>query len=160
MGDLRRFYENIKNALPHKNVRELIEIEKKTGKAIDLGCGAGRDTIFLLRNNWNVLAIDREDTEEIITKKLDKEELLRFRFSRQDFESIKLEKNDLMVANFSLPFCQKDCFNEFWKKITQSISEGRIFCRDFLWKQRFMEKIRRADFIFFKRTNIRTVKRI
>ena len=38
--------------------------------AIDLGCGAGRDTIYLLHNGWKVLAIDKEDTKEFILKKI------------------------------------------------------------------------------------------
>lgn len=59
MGNIERFYENTKNAMPHENVKRLIEIENKKGNAIDLGCGAGRDTVFLIKNNWNVTAIDR-----------------------------------------------------------------------------------------------------
>lgn len=38
--------------------------------AIDLGCGVGRDTIYLLHNGWKVLAIDKEDTKEFILKKI------------------------------------------------------------------------------------------
>lgn len=59
MRRIEKYYENTKNALPHKNVKDFIKLEKKVGKAIDLGCGAGRDTVFLIKNNWNVLAIDR-----------------------------------------------------------------------------------------------------
>ena len=44
------YYENTKNAPPHKNIKKFIKLENKTGKAIDLGCGAGRDTIFLIKN--------------------------------------------------------------------------------------------------------------
>lgn len=133
MRDIEKYYENIKNALPHENVKEFIKVENKQGKVIDLGCGAGRDTIFLIKNNWNVIAIDREDTKEIISNKLNEEELKRFRFVRQDFENIELEKNDLVVANFSLPFCDKKYFNKLWNKIVQSISKGRSFCRNLFW---------------------------
>ena len=48
--------------------------------AIDLGCGVGRDTIFLIKNGWNVLSIDKENTEEIISSKLDNEEIKKFKF--------------------------------------------------------------------------------
>lgn len=131
MGNIEKFYENTKNALPHENVKEFIKIEKKVGKAIDLGCGAGRDTIFLIKNNWNVLAIDKEDTKEIISDKLNNEELKRFRFSKQSFEEIELEKNNLVVANFSLSFCPKQYFNEFWNKITESIQTDGYFIGNF-----------------------------
>ena len=32
--------------------------------------GTGRDTIELLKNNWKVLSIDKEDTESIIREQL------------------------------------------------------------------------------------------
>lgn len=131
MSDIKKYYEKTKDALPHENIKEFLKIENRKGKAIDLGCGAGRDTIFLLKNNWNVLAIDREDTKDIISNKLNKEELERFRFIKQKFEDIELEKNDLVVANFSLPFCNKKDFNELWNKIVKSISEDGYFVGNF-----------------------------
>lgn len=131
MNDMKKYYENTENALPHENVKEFIKIENKKGKAIDIGCGAGRDTIFLIKNNWNVLAIDKEDTKQIISNKLNDEEKKRFRFCRQEFEEIKLEKNDLTVANFSIPFCNKNNFNELWNKIIESILEDGHFVGNF-----------------------------
>ena len=128
MTDIEKYFENTKNASPHNNIRRFIEIEKNLGNAIDLGCGTGRDTVFLIKNNWNVLAIDREDTREIIEQKLDAKELNRFEFSCQNFENIDLKESDLIVANYSVPFCSKNYFNEFWNKIVSSISEGRVFC--------------------------------
>ena len=133
MRNIEKFYENTKNAKPHDNVKRFIEIEKKRSNAIDLGCGAGRDTIYLLKNNWNVTAIDREDTKSIIESKLNTEELEKFKFICQDFENIKLNKSDLIVSNFSIPFCNKNYFNEFWNKIVYSINKGRIFCWKFFW---------------------------
>ena len=114
-------------------VKKFIDMNINPENAIDLGCGAGRDTVYLLKNGWKVLSIDREDTREIISSKLDDEEIKRFRFVRQDFENIELEKNNLLVANFSIPFCQKDYFNEFWNKITDSILANRILCGKLFW---------------------------
>ena len=67
-----------------------------------------------------------------------KEELKRFKFLCQDFESIKLDKSDLIVSNFSIPFCNQKYFYEFWNKIVDSINTGRIFCWKFFWIKRFM----------------------
>lgn len=133
MENIEKYYENTKDALPHENIKEFLKINDKQGKAIDLGCGTGRDTIFLIKNGWEVLATDREDNMEIISNKLEQEELNRFKFIRQNFEEIELEENDLIVANFSLPFCRKEYFYEFWDKIVESISNGRIFCRKLFW---------------------------
>lgn len=133
MRKIEKYYEKTKNALPHQNVREFMALKSKEGKAIDLGCGAGRDTVFLIKNNWHVLAIDRENTEKIILEKLEDEDIEKFRFSCQKFENIEWESNDLVVANFSLPFCDKKYFNELWNKLVQSISEGRLFRGKLFW---------------------------
>ena len=131
MSDIKKYYEKTKNALPYENLKKFLKIENKQGKAIDIGCGAGRDTVFLIKNNWSVLAIDREDTKDIISSKLNDEELRRFRFNKQNFENIKLEENDLIVANFSLPFCNKKDFKEFWNTIVGSILEDGYFVGNF-----------------------------
>ena len=131
MRNIERFYENTQNALPHKNIIEFLKLENKAGKAIELGCGAGRDTIYLIKNGWNVLAIDRENTEELISNKLTAEELKRFRFISQAFEKVQLEENNLVIANFSLPFCSKGYFIEFWNKIVKSIDKDGYFVGNF-----------------------------
>jgi len=133
MENMKKYYENTENALPHPMVRKFIQMNIQPQEAIDLGCGAGRDTIYLIKNGWNVLAIDREDTGKIISSKLNNNELKKFDFKCQNFENIELEKNNLLVANFSIPFCNKDCFEEFWNKIINSILDGRLFCRKFFW---------------------------
>lgn len=133
MEDIKKYYENTENALPNPMVKKFINMNIKPEKAIDIGCGAGRDTIYLIRNDWNVLAIDREDTEKIISSKLENEEIKKFRFNKQNFEDIKLEANNLIVANFSIPFCNKSYFYNFWNKITNSILKERIFCWKFFW---------------------------
>ena len=148
MENIEKFYENTKNAMPHDNIKRFVEIKTKTGNAIDLGCGAGRDTIFLIKNNWNVTAIDREDTQNIIEANLNTEDLKKFKFMCQNFETIKLYKNDLIVSNFSIPFCSKNYFNDFWNKIVNSINNGRILCWKFFWIKRFMGINKRKYGIF------------
>ena len=132
MGDMEKYYKNTENALPNTIIQKFISMNIKSENAIELGCGAGRDTVYLIRNGWNVFAIDKEDTEQIISNKLDDEELKRFKFERQNFENIKLERAKLLVANFSIPFCRKDCFNQFWSKIVDSILKNGYFVGSFL----------------------------
>ena len=99
MSNIYKYYENTKNALPHKNVQKVLEMDIIPGNAIDLGCGAGRDTIYLIKNGWNVLAIDKEDTKGLIEEKLNENELKNFRFSLQNFQNVELENNSLLVSN-------------------------------------------------------------
>ena len=92
---------------------------------------AGNDTVYLIKNNWNVLAIDRESVEERIAKRLNNEELEKFRFQKQNFESLELEKNNLIVANYCLPFCNKNNFKELCDKINHSILKDGYFVGNF-----------------------------
>lgn len=134
MKNIQKYYDNTENCLANKNVRKFINMKTHVGRAVELGCGAGRDTIYLIQNNWNVLAIDKEDVADRIKNRLEKQEYLdKFRFQKQDFENIVLEENDLVVANYCLPFCNRDKFQELWEKIRKSISMKRIFCGKFLW---------------------------
>lgn len=128
MKNIEKYYDNTEIGLPHKNVKKFTEIESNAGNVVDLGCGAGRDTVYLIKNGWNVLAIDRKDVENRIKKRLKQEELDRFKFQRQDFENVVLPENNLLVANFSLPFCNKDKFNELWNKVEKSILPNRTLC--------------------------------
>ena len=126
---MEKYYNNTENAQPNKTIIYFInKINPMPGNAIELGCGAGRDTKYLIKKGWNVLAIDREDVENRIKKRLKQEELDRFEFQRQDFENVVLPENNLLVANFSLPFCNKDKFNELWNKVEKSILPNRILC--------------------------------
>ena len=117
-------------------------------KILDLGCGAGRDTIELLKNNWNVLSIDKEDTESIIREQLSQKESENFKFKKCFFGEMNLPKVNLIVANFSLPFSKKEFFSDIWKNITNSLSDERVFCWKFFWKKRYMGRNKRKSNIF------------
>ena len=52
MGDIQKYYENTENALPHPMVKKFINMNSNPQYAIDLGCGAGRDTIYLIKNKY------------------------------------------------------------------------------------------------------------
>ena len=129
MESIKKYYDNTQSDKPRNNVEYFInEIQCNSGNAIELGCGAGNDTVYLIKNNWNVLAIDREDVKERIAKRLTKEELAKFKFQKQNFETLKLEENNLIVANYSLSFKNKNKFSKLWNKINDSIFTNRIFC--------------------------------
>jgi len=100
-------------------------LRRKQRYAIDLGCGAGRDTVELLRRGWRVLAIDKEPQAIKLTRAAATKYPLRTTLT--SFEEIKLPRCDLVNASWSLPFCSPEQFDLLWKKITISIhSEGRF----------------------------------
>ena len=140
MKNIEKYYDNTKNAKANYTVRKFIELNVEPGNAVDIGCGAGRDTVCLIKKGWNVLAIDIENVESLITSKLSEKELKQFKFSRQKFEYIELEKNNLIVANFSLSFCNKNNFKKLWDKINDSMLKEGYFVGNFFgvndeWKK-------------------------
>lgn len=150
------YYNITKNAKPHLNVLNFLNFNVLPGKAVDLGCGAGRDTIELLKNNWKVLSIDKEDTESIIREQLNQKESENFKFEKCFFGEMNLPKVNLIVANFSLPFSKKEFFNDIWKNITNSLSNERLFCWKFLWKKRYMAETK-ENIIFLTEQEVKAL---
>lgn len=131
MKNIEKYYKNTTDAKPNYIIKKFIELKIKPGNAIELGCGAGRDTVCLIKNGWNVTGIDKENVKSRIAAKLETEELKQFKFLKQKFEEIELEKNNLVVANFSLPFCNKNDFKKLWNKIDDSILKDGYFVGNF-----------------------------
>ena len=140
MKKIEQYYKNTKNITPNYITQKFINLKIKPTNAIELGCGAGRDTEYLIKNGWKVLAIDKEDVKSIITSRLSKEEQKNFKFSKQEFENIQIEKTNLIVANFSLPFCNQKQFVKLWNQINESILKNGYFVGNFFgnndeWKK-------------------------
>ena len=132
MKSIEIYYDITKSDKPRSSVKYFIEnIKCNPSTAIELGCGAGNDTVYLIKNGWNVLAVDKENVEERIAKRLTSEELQRFKFKQQSFENIRLEKTKLIVANYSLPFCNKDKFEDLWNDIKLNIQKDGYFIGNF-----------------------------
>ena len=129
MKNAKEYYKRTENLDENFNLKKFILMNIEPNTAIDLGCGAGRDTIFLIKKGWQVISIDKVDTSSIIRNKLDDNEKKRFKFICQDFEELNLKQNNLLVANYSLPFCNKNYVPTLWKNICNSININRLFCR-------------------------------
>ena len=134
-NNTEKYYNITKNIQPHLNVQKFLDYKLPPQKAIDIGCGAGRDTVALIKKNWEVLAIDKENTKPIIMESLNEEEQSRLEFLNCTFGNMKLPKASLVVANFSLPFSRKDYFNLIWKKIEDAIIENGYFVGNFFGKK-------------------------
>ena len=57
--DWKAYYDVVANRPPRKTLLTTLAAFEEPGVAIDLGCGEGRDTVEMLRQNWAVLAIDQ-----------------------------------------------------------------------------------------------------
>ena len=158
MRSIEKYYDNTKNAEPNYIVKEFIKLNVRPGNAVELGCGAGRDTVYLIKNGWNVLAIDKENVKSRIVEKLSKDELKKFKFSKQKFESNEIEKNDLIVSNFSLSFCNKNDFEKLWNKIRNSILNDGYFVGNFFGNNDEWKNIKEEMTFLTKRQTIQLFK--
>ncbi len=121
------FYEKTKDEEAHKNVKWFLKKQIKPGIAVDLGCGAGKDTVCLLKNGWTVYAFDAEDTEQFILEKLTEEEKKRFKFKQALIQNIEIPKCDLVVANYCMHYLKKEEFKDVLEKIYSSLNSGGYF---------------------------------
>jgi tellurite methyltransferase len=94
--------------------------------ALDLGCGAGRNTRFLLSRGWHVTAVDAEPEAIAAVSEIKNENLtvVQSRFEEFDFGEARY---DLVCAQFTLPFTPHDKFPTVWARLKMSIKPGGYF---------------------------------
>jgi tellurite methyltransferase len=96
--------------------------------AVDLGFGAGNDTLELLRRGWRVVAIDREKTaKEFLSRRVPPRQSASLTIQTSPMEGLVLPKADLIYASFSLPFCDPVEFTRLWVTIRQALVPGGHF---------------------------------
>ena len=99
----------------------------KIDNAIDLGCGSGNETVYMIKNGIKVLAIDRQLNQDFILNRLSDSEKQLISFKESSFEDVELPKTKLLTAFFSIPFCNPNNFDELWTKIYNSIEDNGYF---------------------------------
>lgn len=137
MQGFKEYYKATKNNMPSGLVRRFFDFkynENLNGNiAIDLGCGAGNDTEFLISKGFKATAVDnQEEVREIFkTKALDKENV---NLIIGDFSEIELPQADLILANMSL-FFVKENFDSFLKGLIEKVNKDGFFVANFLGKE-------------------------
>ncbi len=99
----------------------------KVDSAIDLGCGSGNETVYMIKNGIKVLAIDRQLNQDFILNRLSDNEKKMISFKESSFEDVELPRTNLLTAFFSIPFCNPNNFDELWTKIYNSIEDDGYF---------------------------------
>lgn len=117
--------------LPSKPLIYIIKDLKFLPKiALDIGCGAGRDSIFLIDKNIKVESIDKSKPEvQILKNKVKHNPNIKIYTKRiQDFN---FKKYDLINAQWSLPFLPRNDFELILAKIYKSLNQGGFFAGQF-----------------------------
>lgn len=104
--------------------------------AIDIGCGTGNDSVFLLKHGYQVLAIDAQRQALMHLRKVSPRKLrpaLTTRIAR--FENLRrrdLCSASLINAAYSMFFCSPSAFGRFWRNLAHALVPGGVFCGQFL----------------------------
>ena len=102
-----------------------------SGTAIDLGCGAGRHTIWLLEHGMQVVAVDvAQEAIDYVRQKLPPDPPVETICS--SFQDLELDTYDVAVAIYTLFFLNPQEFSEFWPRVVQSIRPSGLFAGQFL----------------------------
>ena len=123
-------WSNYQNSTYGNNVSNLLINflnNHNVSNAIDLGCGSGNETIYMIKHGIKVLAIDRQLNENFILDRLSEEEKNLISFKETKFEDVELPKTELLTAFFSIPFCNPDSFDKLWDKIYNSLEDDGYF---------------------------------
>mgnify|MGYP001819716169 CR=1 FL=1 len=97
--------------------------------AVDLGCGAGRDTRELLRRGWRVLATDMTpEGIETLRRLTPGEHRMRLETEVSALQDFEIPACDLVNANLILPFQPADDLEATWARILTALPVGGRFC--------------------------------
>ncbi len=96
--------------------------------AVDLGCGAGRDTRELLRRGWRVIATDMTPQGiETLRRLTPAEDRARLQTHVADLAAFPIPACDLVNANLILPFLGATDYEAVWFRIRDALGVGGRF---------------------------------
>lgn len=122
------FYHLTQDKPPSEGLVKAVLLLGHTGDALDLGCGAGRDTRYLLSQGFQVTAVDREATALAV---LSGQSTPHLYLVQSAFEDFSFAHYDLINAHFALPFIQKDLFSTVFARLKESLKPGGIVVGQF-----------------------------
>ncbi len=134
----RRYYRRTAERPPRETLlTALADWEARgaaPGRALDLGCGGGRDSLELLRRGWQVLAVDAEAAAiESLRRQVPDEAAPRLFCRVAGMETLRpLPPADLVNASFSLFLLPPAAFAATWARVRGGLPAGGLFCGQLL----------------------------
>lgn len=124
------FYAKTKDRPHWPIVEQAVDMLGKKGSVLDLGCGAGRDTRWLLSQGWHVTAVDLEPAAIEMLADVAGDNLTAVQSSIADFD-FQPNTYDLISAQYSLPFVPREDFFGAFERLKAALKPGGIFVGQF-----------------------------
>lgn len=156
----RAYYERSLATEVYPHLRMALEVVDSDlpKMAVDVGCGSGRETLFLLEHGYNVYAYDISDVaisrlNEVAGKHMN--ETLFTHACR--FDEFEYPESSVINACSSLFFCDPTIFHKAWAKIVQSLMPGGVFCGHFMGPKDSWAKLKRGDLTVHSRSDVQAL---
>lgn len=129
----REYYAATETRPPREMVVKALGYVPHEGRAIDLGCGVGHDTIAMLKHGLHVTAVDasEEATARTITQAQHLNLNQKLQTFTRRFEDVEFGTYHLINAEFCLPFCELEQFPGLWQRIRSALLPGGVFAGQF-----------------------------
>lgn len=125
--DWSNYQNNTLNDKVENLLIEFLNNYNNINDIVDLGCGAGNESVYLLKRGYKVTSIDRQLNKNYILDRLTDKEKNNVSFIESDFKDLVIPKTDCVMAMFSIPFCNPLYFDKLWNQIYDSINEDGYF---------------------------------
>lgn len=101
---------------------------ERSGEAVDVGAGAGRDTIHLLSRGWRVTAVDSSPSAVQALRRIHADGVTVVASTAQDFVP---SSYDLVNAQYALPFIGRPHFEQTIVRLRDSVRAEGVMCATF-----------------------------
>ncbi len=119
------FFGGTKDSPPSQGLVGAMRFVAKSGSALDLGAGAGKDSRYLLEKGYQVTAVDADPHSKDFLQKLPNQSNLNIVTSKlQNFE---FKKYDLVTSWFTLSFLPVDELKNVIRDVKMSLKSGGVF---------------------------------
>lgn len=142
---------------PLKRALELVE-NSLPKVAVDAGCGAGRDAMYMVEHGYTVHSYDKSDAAILRLKEVGGRHIDNTLFPKTcSFEQFEYPQTTLVNACSSLFFCDPALFASAWQRLTNSLQKGGVFCGHFMGPDDTWAKMGRGDLTIHSYTDIQAL---
>lgn len=134
-GKWDNYYKKTLYRAPATVIVEAESLFEYPGNALDLGCGVGNETAYLLKRGWSVWVVDSQAGafKWLLSRNdITQEALLHpivAGFESIDWQSLPVM--DFVLAAKALPFCLPEKFAMVWQNLINKIKPGGRFAGEF-----------------------------